>query len=135
MKNVFLKSIVLAMLLTGLLASCKNSKPVITAEKVDKTKLNKDITVKVGETFIIELASNVTTGYAWQLSSKIKPKAVEFVGSEYVADSNPDMLVGAGGKEKWTFKAVDAGEVYLYFQYKRGEELGKDTYYKVIVKE
>ncbi len=135
MKNLFLKSIVLAMILTGFMASCKNSKPVITAEKVDKSKLNKDITVKVGETFTIELASNVTTGYAWQLASKIKPNVVELVSSEYVADENPEMMVGTAGVEKWTFKATDAGEVYLYFKYMRGEELGKDTYYKIIVKE
>ncbi len=134
MKKLVLSTLAL-LLAVSLFVSCGNKKPVISAKNVDKSKLEKDITVKVGETFSIELSSNASTGYKWELASKIKPSVVELVGSEYsVPDNDSDVIiVGQGGIEKWSFKAVEKGEVYLYFTYLRGEDLGKETYYKIKV--
>jgi len=70
---------------------------------------NKSIDAKVSDKFIIQLESNATTGFQWGLSGSLNPSVVEKVSSTYVSDPNPKGLMGAGGVEKWTFKAVGKG--------------------------
>ena len=49
-----------------------------------------------------------TTGDQWQLHDNLKEGVVKLVKSEYVAPETK--MVGAGGKEVWTFKGVIPGE-------------------------
>jgi inhibitor of cysteine peptidase len=64
------------------------------------------IRVGVGERFTVVLASNPSTGYEWAL------------GEGFPAAN------GAGGRERWTFEAVEAGEVTLPLVYHRPWEGG-----------
>ncbi|MFH1553175.1 MAG: protease inhibitor I42 family protein, partial [Candidatus Omnitrophota bacterium] len=50
-------------------------------------------------------------------------KVVRLVSSEYKAVESK--LIGSGGKETWTFKAVGAGKADILFKYVRPWE--KDT--------
>jgi inhibitor of cysteine peptidase len=75
------------------------------------------IMVAVGEQFVVALASNVTTGYRWQLDDPGADGIVTLVGSEYVAPGA--QLPGAGGKECWTFAAQAEGTTTLGLSYRR----------------
>jgi len=77
----------------------------------------KTIEVRAGERFIIRLDSNRTTGYQWELVRPLDADILELVSSEYrPAESK---LVGAGGKEVWTFKAVGPGKARVSFKFLR----------------
>jgi inhibitor of cysteine peptidase len=84
------------------------------------------IRVGVGERFTIVLASNPSTGYEWALDEGFPAAALREVGSEYVADRSrfSPPADGAGGRERWTFEAVEAGEVSLPLVYHRPWEGG-----------
>lgn len=134
MKPTFFKISVILVLWAGLFFSCDNSKKVITSENVDTSKLKKEITVNKGDTLKIKLAANPTTGYEWELASKIKPKILKFLTNPIKIAEDAEGMVGAGGTQTWFFESKKTGSVYLYFRYMRGEELGKEAYYKVTVK-
>jgi inhibitor of cysteine peptidase len=74
------------------------------------------ITVAKGDTFVIELESNPTTGYSW--TAEPNPD-VEFVKSAQVTNST---LVGAPGMQQLTFRAVATGSSTLVLDYERSFE-------------
>jgi inhibitor of cysteine peptidase len=75
------------------------------------------IVVNSGDEFVIVLDSNPTTGYSWAVAGQTDPRVVEIVGSNYVA---PDTeLVGAPGKDYWTFKAAGKGNTSITLEYGR----------------
>lgn len=89
---------------------------------VDKTLTaadNKsDVSVKVGDTLTIELASNPTTGYSWQVSGN-DAKVLEQAGeSQYKLGSGTPMP-GSGGTQTFTFNAVGKGKTTLTLIYVR----------------
>ena len=94
-----------------LMAGCSGGKPP------EYSSSTSPIEVKVGEKFVISLESNPTTGYQWQLAEPLNTSILELVGSEYKAPETK--LVGAGGEERWTFKAVGEGETKIYLEYAR----------------
>ncbi|MFC1576526.1 protease inhibitor I42 family protein [Candidatus Omnitrophota bacterium] len=77
----------------------------------------KPIEVRRGKQFVISLESNPTTGYGWQLAEPPDTDIIELVDSYYIADATD--RVGAGGKVKWTFKAVDSGKAAVSLKYVR----------------
>ncbi len=74
--------------------------------------------VDVGDEFTVTLDSNPTTGYEWQLADTLDGSILELVGSEYTVPNDVG-LVGAGGIEVWTFKAVGSGETTVPMNYVR----------------
>ena len=89
------------------------------SDKIEKEEyLNPDepIKVKAGQNFTIKMQSNPTTGYGWQLS-KADEKIVQFVTNAYIPPDSK--LMGAGGHEVWTFKAVGEGATEISMQYVR----------------
>ena len=84
---------------------------------VRNSENSKVIETKVGKSFTITLDSNPTTGYQWQISKQLDSGQLELIDSKY-ASSKID-LVGAPGKEEWSFKAVRAGKVIISFNYVR----------------
>jgi inhibitor of cysteine peptidase len=93
------------LLTLGLAASTQDSKP---------------ITVKTGQEFTITLVSNPTTGYRWDLDKPIDGKLVQLVTNDYVRPNTT--LIGAGGKQVWTFKAVAEGKTQIDLKYFRSWE-------------
>jgi inhibitor of cysteine peptidase len=63
----------------------------------------------------ITLESNVTTGYSWELVGQPDAAVLELVDSTYVEPETE--LVGAGGEEVWTFRAVGEGSTRLELDY------------------
>jgi predicted secreted protein len=81
------------------------------------------VAVREGQTFALTLRSNPTTGYIWQLAEPLNERIIRFTGNEYRSDKTG--LMGAGGREVWTFKAVGSGETRINLKYARPWE--KDT--------
>jgi predicted secreted protein len=73
----------------------------------------------VGQTFIISLSSNSTTGYLW--SMKINNEILEPMGNAYQDNAalNNQFAIGQGGREYWQFKALQAGTHELQMVYAR----------------
>ena len=78
-----------------------------------------EVTVKEGETFEITLDSNPSTGFAWEIVGELDANDIEEVDNVYAAAENKQdpPLVGAGGKEVWTFKAIQKGEFEIKMKY------------------
>lgn len=108
----------------------------INSETSQYTDPASPITVSNGEKFAIVLTSNQTTGYSWQLAKPVNEKILRLVNSEYIPAGSG--LIGAGGKEIWTFLAVAAGETSISLKYARPWEKEKppdaEIIYTVIVR-
>lgn len=80
------------------------------------------ISVKSGEIFNIELKSNPTTGYQWQVK-EIDKSFLELESSTFVPLLNENTnIVGAGGIEVWSFKAIKPCQTSVSFIYSRSWE-------------
>ena len=78
---------------------------------------SKPIRASVGQTFSIELTSNPSTGYSWQIGKPLNAAVLQLVGNIY--DEAQAKMMGAGGKEIWTFKAVGTGTATIEMNYGR----------------
>lgn len=88
----------------------------------------KAVETSVGKEFTVELEANHTTGYAWQLQKPVDESMVKAVSNDYQATPQAPgkvPMVGGGGKEVWTFKAVKAGKTTIDFKYVRSWEADK----------
>jgi len=80
---------------------------------------------------IVALASNPTTGFSWSVSDASDPQLVLQGEPKFVPAGSTTPVVGAGGTEVFTFKAVDAGTAKLTLEYRRSFETGvapEDTF-------
>lgn len=100
----------------------------------------KTIVVSATEpTFSIQLDSNPTTGYRWELRS-YNATFIKMVENHYVAPKT--QRIGAGGHEVWTFKVLPAGfktatQTTISLGYARpwqGGESGPNVIYKILTK-
>jgi len=89
------------------------------------------IRTNVGGSFLIELSSNPTTGYSWQVSEgytlEDNSPGLTVSGCEYIKSGGGKKMVGGGGIERWLFTAKEAGEQLIPLQYARPWE--KDNNY------
>ncbi len=69
------------------------------------------------KSLVITLESNKTTGYEWQLAEPLDNNMLRFVSSKYATGDSD--LVGAGGKEEWTFMALKPGRTTVSLKYVR----------------
>jgi predicted secreted protein len=81
------------------------------------TGKHRDITVRVGEEFVIALEGNPTTGYQWE--AHYDSSMLQLVDRAFSADSRG---IGSGGIERFRFKAPTAGDTQLELIYKRAWE-------------
>ena len=84
---------------------------------VDDSYSGKQVELAVGQSLVVTLASNITTGYSWSLSENSDEAVLSETGNEYIAPQTT--LVGAGGKEEWTFKALKKGTSTISMGYSR----------------
>ncbi len=111
--------------------------PLVLATVPVYNSTQKTITVvKSQPTFSIQLNSNPTTGYRWDLLT-FDAKLIQPMENHYVAPKT--QLVGAGGYEVWTFKVLPAGftrpqVTFIRMQYARpwqGGETGSRVVFKI----
>ncbi len=129
MKSVLLIAVLCIPLLIGGFypAGGLNAAPVGVDEKPGKMKelpinTGKPYEVKRGEQFSLALDSNQTTGYHWRLAKPLDEGVLKLAGVEYKTPQSK--LLGAGGKEIWTFQAVGRGVTSIHLEYVRPWEKG-----------
>ena len=75
-----------------------------------------------GDSLVVTLDSNATTGFSWSISGISDEDVVDEVSNEYQAPDSE--LMGAGGQEVWTFEATEKGTSTVEMQYSRSWETG-----------
>jgi len=106
-----------ALVLLGLLVSC------VTREvKVGAADNGSEVTLKSGQTLVVALEANPTTGYDWLLEIEPDEDVLSVVGKEFEGPGGE--RVGAGGVTIWRFRAVAAGETSFQLGYARAWEKG-----------
>lgn len=85
-----------------------------SAQEVTLEQNGSTIRLPAGGQLTVALAGNRTTGYAWEVAST--PANLTAGSSEYVEDAHAPGMVGAGGTEKFTFRAARAGQGQLRLQ-------------------
>lgn len=88
-----------------------------------------------GKEFSISLESNPTTGYSWQ--ADFDADYIELIKQEYLAAATETEVVGSGGEDKFTFKALKVGETEITFSYLRSWESVQPiekTIYQITIK-
>jgi inhibitor of cysteine peptidase len=98
------------------LAGCGGPKPV-TVTKADS---GSTVTLAEGQDLVIELESNPSTGYTWEVK-EIDPGVLEQAGDpEYKQPAKSDpQLVGQGGTQVFTFHAAGKGTTIIQLIYHR----------------
>jgi len=114
-KTAFFAMMILA-LLAGSLAACQSTAEPITISEQDA---GKTITLKTGDTLLIELDGNITTGFNW-IPAPQDPILLNQVGETEVTPESDQL--GAPGKIVLQFKAVAQGQTLLHLDYKRSWE-------------
>jgi predicted secreted protein len=117
--KTFLSSLLLLIMMTVSLSACANSSEktiTITEQDAEKT-----IELEIGDTLIVFLDGNMTTGFSW-IPAPQTPVVLEQVGD--IAVTPESNAVGAPGKLVLTFKAIATGQTTLHLDYKRAWEEG-----------
>jgi len=82
------------------------------------------VQVAVGSTFTMTLCSNASTGFSWSAAAKIGDTTVlQQIDHEYLAPTS--LLIGAPGKEVWTFKGLKDGVTSFSMTYSQPWEGGQ----------
>jgi len=82
------------------------------------------INLKINDTIEIKLESNPTTGYSWFLSDKVDTAIVSVNEPVFIESEKDKELVGAGGYEIFTIKAIAEGKIDIILNYERPWEEG-----------
>ncbi len=93
--------------------------PVPSQVSVDASYSGQQVEIAVGGSLIVTLESNGSTGFQWSEPAEISDETVlDQVGHGFQAPEDTDM-VGAPGKEIWTFKALKKGTSTISMEYSR----------------
>jgi inhibitor of cysteine peptidase len=77
----------------------------------------REMQLKKGQTLVVTLEGNPTTGYSWEVAEPLDEQVLRQVGeAEFKAESD---LAGAGGVQVLRFEAVNAGTINLKLVYHR----------------
>ncbi len=130
------KNFIITLFIAGLViisASCGSSKKISTSTEKPK-KIEGTFTMSVDESQIIKLNANPTTGFVWVLTTSIDRTVLE-MSKEYKASNDSGSMIGSGGTETFTFKALKKGKTYVTLEYKKkGEEPTKIKSYEFNIK-
>jgi inhibitor of cysteine peptidase len=102
-----------------LLTACSSKSGASSTNAITKEKNGQTITVTQGNTFVVSLPGNMTTGYSWAV--KEADAGVVVQEGEPVAQPESDKI-GAGGLIELKFKAVAPGRTTLKLIYYRSFE-------------
>ena len=89
---------------------------------VDASYSGKQVELSVGDSLVVTLASNGSTGYSWSLTGVGDESVLQKSENHYVAPKTNPM--GAVGQEVWTFKALKKGTSNISMGYSRPWEKG-----------
>ncbi len=99
-----------------------------------KETIFKEITLKQGDEFNLELEANPSTGYFWEFLEPINDSVIELTGEKY-KNNNPGAM-GTSGIYFLTFKGISAGNTFIklaYLQSFNKQDVIKQLQYLVTV--
>jgi inhibitor of cysteine peptidase len=96
------------------LAGCASTPPTSV---VLSDHANCPLTLQRGQTLILSLQSNPTTGYRWHLRD-VTTEHLKSLGPEVFTSPKSDMI-GGDGMSTWRFEAANAGTGRLLLTYQR----------------
>lgn len=99
----------------ALLAACAQHPRQIVS--IDDQK-DCPLTLKTGQTLILILPSNPTTGHRW-LMQQPAPANLTSLGPEVFSTPEKMGMVGSSGQSTWRYKAVNTGEGHLKMVYQQ----------------
>ena len=108
-KALFLAALIVVLVLMN---GCASKQTKLTA--VDN---NGQVDLGVGDSIVIELDGNPSTGYTWT-AKDLDTSMFQQVGDPEFKSSNPS-LIGSGGSLTLTFKSLKAGTAALTLIYQR----------------
>ncbi len=87
---------------------------------MDASYSGKEVTVAVGDSLIVTLESNPSTGFSWALADNSDERVLQQVDHEFVPPETTGTPVpGQGGEEVWTFRALKEGTSTISMEYIR----------------
>jgi inhibitor of cysteine peptidase len=92
---------------------------------VDGSYSGKEVALRVGGSLTVTLESNATTGFQWSKEAKISDQTVLKQVGHMFMPPEATVMVGAPGKEVWTFKALKKGTSTISMEYSRPWEGGE----------
>jgi inhibitor of cysteine peptidase len=105
---------------------------VVTAARSGGT-----VTLAQGDTLVVALDTQPSTGYRWQVLDPRSPAIVQIGTSDYLPAQVAEGTVGAPGDAVFRFEGRDAGQASLELGYSRPFEKGvapaRTVHYDVIV--
>ena len=93
-------------------------------EFMSEQHITKEIEINYPGSLIVSLASNPTTGFQWE-EVKIGDVSVISEYEHHFIPPDEKEVVGAPGKDEWTFRPVARGTSTLIFEYSRPWEGGE----------
>jgi len=114
----------LALILSALIfTGCGPAKEV----KLDASANGRQVELQKGQTLVITLESNPTTGFRWEVLELEEDILQQMGDPEFkVSDPREPPPPGAGGWETWRFEATNAGQTALKLVYRRPWEEGEE---------
>ena len=114
--------------------------PVIIEISCDEFGAQKHITKEVEisnpSSQIVILCANPTTGFQWTETAQISDETVIYQYEHNFVPPDEEDVVGAPGKDVWTFKTLKEGTSTITFDYSRpweGGEKGEWTFTLVVI--
>ena len=98
---------------------------ITTTDEFDQNQLiQKEVEIAKGETLVVTLVSNGTTGFSWNENAQIADTGIiqQLKHEDIGAETN---MLGAAGAEQWTFQTENAGTTTIHLEYSRPWEGGE----------
>lgn len=83
-----------------------------------------ELSVKAGDSFTVTLCSNPTTGFQWESAVITEPSVLTETNHQFFGPEDEN-LVGAAGRDVWTFQALKKGTSNISIAYSRPWEGGE----------
>jgi inhibitor of cysteine peptidase len=84
---------------------------------VDASYNGRTVEVSLGGSLKVALEANPSTGYQWRVTEIGDGQVLAEAGREFKPRDAAPGLVGVGGMETWTFRAVGRGDAQLRMAY------------------
>jgi len=101
-------------------------------EFYEQQHISHQLETSVNMTVVLTLCSNPSTGFQWEDAQISNQGVLQQLERQYIGpESEPPPPPGTPGQEKWTFKALKAGQSVVSMKYSRpweGGEKGEWTY-------
>ena len=93
--------------------------PAPLAVRLDGSAAGGPVRVTRGQTLVVTLEANVTTGYRWEVVPGFAPVLAQIGTPDYLARSAQPGIVGAPGDMTFRFRADSPGATVLELVYRR----------------